>query len=307
LLGPDDEGTLATMVDRVVQDVRGHQADVAVFEFLEEGSPLHRTAKELSVGFWMRDRVLERRIHRYVNLPATFKEYDRRHKGLLQKVRKFERAFQGRFEHRLLTREDEIEAFCEGADAVARRGYQRALGVGFLDSEEDRARIWAAARQGVWRAFVTSVDGKIVAFWSGCQFGSHVLLWWTSYDSDFQEFSPGLVASARMVEELIGRGVTRVDFGGGDAPYKERLADESRWEETVCVYAPGFKGALASCVRGLDSFVGNLTRTRLKGLANRLKTPWRRLMARKMAARQAPQLGPGGGTGPSPKAPGGTP
>jgi hypothetical protein len=306
VLGQDDERTLATMIDRVAKDVRGHLADVAVFEFLEEGSALHRTAKGLPVGFWMRDRVLERRVHRYVNLPATFKEYDRQHKGLLQKVRKFERAYHGRFEHRLLTREDEIEFFCQGADAVARRNYQRALGVGFLDSEQDRAKMRVAARQGLWRAFVTLVDGKTAAFWSGCQFGSHALLWWTGYDPDFQQFSPGLIASARMVEEFIGQGVTRVDFGGGDAPYKERLANESRWEETVCVYSPGFKGALASGVRGLDAYVGNMTRTRFKGLANRLKTPWRRFMARRMAARQAPPAGGGGDTGTSPEQPGGT-
>jgi hypothetical protein len=288
LLGPGDEGDLKAMAERVVADLRDHRADLAVFEYLEEGSALHRAAGGLPLGFWMRDRVRERRIHRELNLPATFKEYDRQHKGLLQKVRKFEKAFAGRFEHRLLTREDEIEAFCEGADAVARMSYQRALGEGFLNSREDLGKIRAAARQGAWRAFATLLDGKTVAFWSGCQLGSRVFLWWTGYDAAFQEYSPGLVSSARMVERFIEGGVTAVDFGGGDAPYKERLCNASRWEESVCVYAPGLKGSLAKVVRSLDAAIGNLTRTRLKGLANRLKTPWRRLMARRMARRETP-------------------
>ena len=90
-----------------------------------------------------------------------------------------------------------------------------------------------------------------------------------------------------MVERLIESGVTRLDFGGGDAAYKERLADEAKWEETVCVYAPSFKGALANSIRASDAFVGNLSRTHLKGLANRLKTPWRRFMARKQASGQS--------------------
>lgn len=288
LLGQGDEDALRAMVERIVQDLRDRRADLAVFEYLEQDSALHRAAKGVALGFWMRDHVPERRVHRYLRLPATFKEYDRQHKGLLQKVRKFEKGFEGRYEHRLLTREDEIEAFCEGADAVVSRTYQRALGVGFLDSEEDRGKIRAAARQGAWRAFVTLVEGKTVAFWSGCSFGSSALLWWTGYDTGYQEFSPGLVASTRMVERLITQGVTTVDFGGGDAPYKERLGNDSRWEESVCIYAPGFKGSLANGVRGLDAAVGNLSRTTLKGLANRLKTPWRRVMARKMSRRETP-------------------
>ncbi len=290
LRGQDE--ALDPMVDRVVADLRERWADVAVFEYLEEGSALHRAVKAVSLAFWMRDHVPERRIHRQLKLPATFKEYDREHKGLLQKVRRFERIFADRYEHRLLTREDEIETFCNGAEAVACGTYQRALGEGFLNSPEDRAKIRAAAEQGAWRAFMTLVDGKTVAFWSGCQVGSSVSLWWTGYDTAYQGFSPGLVSSARMVELFIAGGVKKMDFGGGDAPYKERLCNVSWWEESVCFFAPGPRGLLASCVRSLDSAVGNLTRTKLKSLANRLKTPWRRLMAKRMSSRGIGPHGP---------------
>lgn len=295
LLGPGDEGALPGMLERVVADLRDRRADLAVLEYLEEGSALHRAARGLPLGFWTRDRVRERRIHHRLDLPATFKEYDRQHKGLLQKVRRFERSFTGRFEHRLFTGEAEIEAFCEGADAVARTTYQRALGEGFRDSPEDRGKIRAAARSGAWRAFATLIDGKMVAFWCGCQLGASVHLWWTAYDSGYQEYSPGLVSSARMVERFIAGGVTTVDFGGGDAPYKARLCNASRWEESVCIYAPGLRGALAGAIRSLDAAIGNLVRTRLKGLANRLKTPWRRWMARRMSRRDGLPPGPAGG------------
>jgi len=283
LLGRDDEATSRRMIEGVIQDLRQGRADVARFEFLEEGSPLLRAIRSVPLGFRMRDHVPERRIHRYLNLPATFDEYQRVHKGLMQKVRKFEQAFRGRYEYRLLTRAGEVDAFCDGADAVARKTYQRALGVGFLNNAKDRRRLEGAARHGVWRAFVALVDGKTVAFWCGCQFESTVSLWWTGYDTEFQEYSPGLVASARMIELSIQRGVSVVDFGGGDAPYKERLANESRWEESVCVFAPTLRGSLANGVRAVDMAIGNLTRTKLKGLASRVKTPWRHLMAKRMS------------------------
>jgi CelD/BcsL family acetyltransferase involved in cellulose biosynthesis len=287
LLGAAQEDELRAMVERVVGDLRGRRADLATLEFLEDGSPALRAARSIPLRVWMRDRVSERRIHRRLDLPATFKAYDKAHKGLLQKVRKFEREFAGRFEHRLLTREDEIPAFCEGAEAIARGTYQRALGEGFLDSAQDRALLRAAARMGGWRAFATYVDGRMIAFWSGCQIGPHANFWWTAYDASYQAYSPGLVSSARMVERLIADGVTSLDFGGGDAPYKERLCNAEVWEECVRVFAPTLSGAAAVAVSGLDAAIGNLVRTRLKGLATRVKTPLRRWMARRQAAGQA--------------------
>lgn len=287
LLGQADEVTLRALIERVVEDLRDRRADLAVFEYLELGSALHRAAKGIALGFWMRDLVPTRQIHRYVRLPATFKEYVRQHRRLLEKARRFEKAFEGRYEHRLLRHEDDIDVFCEGADAVMRKTYQRALGVGFSISEENREKIQAAARQSAWRSFVTLVDGRIVAFWCGCSFAGTWICWWTGYDPDYQQFSPGLVASTRMVERLIGEGVTTIDFGGGDATHKERLGNDFRWEESVCVYAPEFKGCAVNCVHGLDAAIGNLFRNKFKRFANRLRTPWRRLLARNMSRGEA--------------------
>lgn len=291
---------LRQMALRVVDDLRRGVADAAVFDCVPEDSALHRVLNGIDLPRRMRDNVPKRQIHWHLNLPATFNEYQKKHKGFMQKVRKFERAYEGRFLYRLFTAEAEIDDFCSAADAVARKTYQRALGVGFLNSAEDRGKIKAASAQGAWLAFVEFVDGKAVAFWSGCRFGSSVFLWWTAYDTDFQEFSPGLVSLARMAERLIGEGITDIDFGVGDAAYKERLCNESRWEETVCIYAPTSKGMLARGVRSLDAALGNLTRTRLKGLANRLKTPWRRMMAQRMSK----QEGKGGGESTAPKSDG---
>ncbi len=287
VIGAAEEAELRAMIEPILADLRNRRADLALLEFLEDGSPALRAARSIPLGFWMRDRVRERRIHRCLNLPGTFKEYDKAHKGLLQKVRKFEKTLAGRFEHRLLTREDEIPIFCEGAETIARATYQRVLGEGFIDNAQSRALLGAAAQMGVWRAFATYVDGRMIAFWSGYQVGPHAHFWWTAYDNAYQQYSPGLVSSARMVERLIADGVTSLDFGGGDAAYKERLCNAAVWEERVRVFAPALRGVIAGAVSGLDAAIGNLVRTRLKGLASRVKTPWRRWLARRHAASQA--------------------
>ncbi len=287
LLPEDCEELLRRTVSKVVEDLLCRRADVAAFDFMPDDSTVHRFLQEIELPFGMKNSVSQRRIHWYLNLPTNFHEYQRNHKGLMQKVRKFETAYGGRHEYRLLSGSNEIDDFCASAEVVARSSYQRALHTGFLNSREDRGKIRAAAAQGSWLAFIALVEGRPVAFWSGCRFENNVFLWWTSYDRDYQEFSPGLVAFTRLVERLMGDGVTWIDFGGGDAPYKERLGNESRWERKLCIYAPTLRGMLAKGICGLDAALGNLIRTKLKGLANRLKSPWRRFMARKVSGHPA--------------------
>jgi hypothetical protein len=281
LLGSADEA--GAMVVKVAEDLRRGRADMAVFEFVEEGTTLQRAIREAPVGGRMRDGSPERIVHRYLVLPASFDEYLKKHKGLVAKLKKFEKAFKDRYEYRLLTREDEVDGFSEGADAVAKSTYQRALGVGFMNTEEDRGRMKAAARQGAWLGFELRIDGRTAAFWSGSHFGSAFSVWWTSFDMAYQAYSPGLVASTRMIEAFMKIGVTVVDFGPGDAPYKERLATETRSEETLCLFAPSLRGSLVKGVQAVNQTVTHLARTRLKRLASSVKTPWRRLLAKRVS------------------------
>ena len=291
----DSEDLLQRMVSRIVEDLRGGLADIALFEYMPEDSEIFQVLNKFELPLWMRDNIPERSIHRYLTLPSSFNEYQRAHKGMMQKVRKFERTYGGRFQYRLLNEVNEIDEFCSAAEMVSQKTYQRAIGVGFLNNEEDRGMIRMIAAQGTWIAFVALVDDKAVAFWSGCRYGSNVFLLWTSYDQDFQEFSPGLVSFTRLVEHLMDEGATGIDWGSGDAVYKERLGNISRWEKRVCLYAPTIRGMLAHGVRGLDAALGNLIRTRLKYLTNRWRTPLRCFMATQMLRRET-KSGTGAGS-----------
>jgi len=283
LVSGEVERAAPMMVAEVIKGLREGRADIAVFEYVETSSTLHRAAGAAPTGFLMRDHLRERRVHWRLDLPASFEEYHRAHRGLMQKVRRLERTYEGRLQYRRFRKGEDIEAFCVAVEDIAKLTYQRALGVGFLNSREDRAKLSAAARLGAWEAFVAYIDGRAVAFWSGSRADGTLFLIWTGYDAAYQNYSPGLVAFVRMLEILMAEGTRIVDFGGGDAAYKERLSSASLWEESVCVYAPTLKGLATRVVRQFDAAIGNITRTRLKKLASRLKTPWRRRMARRIS------------------------
>jgi CelD/BcsL family acetyltransferase involved in cellulose biosynthesis len=50
-------------------------------------------------------------------------------------------------------------------------------------------------------------------------------VWFSSYDPDWQHLSPGMIMWYFFAEQAASRGVTRIDFGGGQNEYKFRLAN----------------------------------------------------------------------------------
>lgn len=263
------------MVAEVIKWLREGRADIAVFEDVETGSTLHRAAMEAPIGFPMKNHVRQRRIHWRLELPACFEEFQRAHRGLMQKVRKLERAYEGRLQYRRFRQEKDIEVFCDAAEDVAKSTYQRALRVGFLNSRENKAILSAAAGQGGWEAFIAYIDGRPAAFWSGIRTDGTIVMLWTGYDAAYENYSPGLVALVRMLEALMAEGIRIVDFGVGDWAYKQRLSSTSLWEESVVVYAPTLKGLIAYAMRRFDGRVADITWTQLKKVPSRLKTAWR--------------------------------
>jgi hypothetical protein len=275
LVAGEAERVAPMMVSEVNKWLREGRADVAVFEDVETGSALHRAAVEAPIGFLMKNDVRKRRIHWRLELPACFEDFQHAHRGLMQKVRKLERAYDGRLQYRRFRLDKDIEEFCDTVEDVAKSTYQRALRVGFLNSREDRALLSAAAGQGAWEAFIAYIDGCPVAFWSGIRTDGTFVLNWTGYDAAYENYSPGLVAIVRMLEALMAEGIRIVDFGVGDWAYKKRLSSTSLWEESVLVYAPTLKGLIAYAMRRFDGRIANINWTQLKKVAGRLKIAWR--------------------------------
>ena len=85
----------------------------------------------------------------------------------------------------------------------------------------------------------------------------------------------------KLVESLCREGVAEIDFGLGDALYKQRFGDEC-WEDgSVFIFAPTLKARWLNLVRtGLQgpAQAGRRALDRL-GLEQRLKTFWRKKLS----------------------------
>jgi CelD/BcsL family acetyltransferase involved in cellulose biosynthesis len=122
----------------------------------------------------------------------------------------------------------------------------------------------AAAAEGSLRLGLLEISGKPVAaqFWVVHRGGATVLK--LAHDDAFKTASPGTVLTALMIRRLMEvDGVTRLDFGRGDDPYKQGWARERRQRIGVVFANPRRAAGLALIVR----HAAGHTRRKLAGAA----------------------------------------
>lgn len=71
----------------------------------------------------------------------------------------------------------------------------------------------------------------------------------TSYDQAYRQVSPATFLRARLIEELIGRGIRVVDFPGEPYDWEQQWTETVRWHKRLWVYAPTIKGRVLA---GID-------------------------------------------------------
>jgi hypothetical protein len=272
------------MVSEILRSLSQGEADVAYMNFLRQESDLCELAMK-KPGLLSRDYVRVTQPHFAARLPATVEEYYRslpaggkgfnkaRHKKLLKD-------FAGRIRIKCFREAAEIDAMAQDVEKVARTSYQRGLGVGFMDSPEMRDGLRLMASKGWLRAYVLYLAERPCAFWIGDinqgTFGSDHI----GYDTELGKYSPGMFLTTKVIEGFCDgnhEGVTEVDFGPGNAQYKEILSNQRWWETALYIFAPSLKGIslnlLRSSIVGIDQAIKKaLKRT---NLLQRIKKHWR--------------------------------
>jgi CelD/BcsL family acetyltransferase involved in cellulose biosynthesis len=252
--------------------------------FLRENSDLCRLAMK-KPGLLNRDYIRITQPHFAATLPATVEELYRSLPAALRgfnktKHKKLLKDFAGRTKIKCFREVAEVDVLAQDVERVVRTSYQRGLGVGFMDSPEMRERLRLKAEKGWLRAYVLYLAERPCAFWIGDMnqgtFGGDYI----GYDTEFGKYSPGMFLQTKVIEGFCDgnrEGVTAVDFGPGNAQYKELLSNQ-RWRETsVYIFAPSLKGISLNLVRTL---FGGMDQTIKKALARtsllqRMKKSWR--------------------------------
>lgn len=194
-----------------------------------------------------------------------------------RKERDLAAAYPGRIQWHWHRGMDNLDQLCASMEQVAKTTYQRGLRVGFVDEPQARERLALFAARNQLRVFLLEIDGLAKAFWLGFLYQGVFHSSATGYVPELRDFEVGSLLFLRMVDHLIEEGARKIDFGLGDAFYKERFGDHSWRETTLTFFAPTAKGNVAYGLLAGTQAIEELGRRAMERLviADRVKTYWR--------------------------------
>jgi CelD/BcsL family acetyltransferase involved in cellulose biosynthesis len=291
LLGNPSAENVDAIVKAILTALREGEADMALLDHVRLDSILHDHALRAS-GFATRDHAIKPELHCFMALPATVDElYRGFSQGLRAEVRRKKKKVLADFgqsvEIRCYRREEEVELAAPALEEVARSTYQRGLGVGFQDTEQMRMRLRFCARKGWLRIYLLLIAGKPCAFWIGTLYNQSFVSDYNSYDPKFRDYSIGTYLLAEVVEKFCQEGVRNIDFGFGQAEYKERFGNSRVDEGSICIFSPGLKGIALNALRTSTGAVDAFARKVLHdtNLLPKMKRLWRSRLAKPAAAK----------------------
>jgi Acetyltransferase (GNAT) domain len=273
------------LVRAIFSSLRKGEADVAFISHINAESSIVKAAEKLQ-SFVSRDYLPGTDIHRRMVLPSSGHEVYQHlspkvRKNLRWQEKKLLNAFEGSVDVRCFRADEDIPGMCRDLEMIAEKTYQRGLGVGFRDSPPMRERLRLVAEKGWMRNYVLYLRNIPVAFWMCTLYRGTLHSDFMGYDPAYAKLSPGMFLIMKVIEELCSGGqeesVQGIDFGLGDAQYKEVLGTSEGRDITFFLFSLSAKGIGLNLIRTppmlldrlLSRFVHKL------GIANRIKRIWR--------------------------------
>ncbi|HOF40704.1 MAG TPA: GNAT family N-acetyltransferase [Candidatus Hydrogenedentes bacterium] len=278
--GAETHEAAEALMGTILTLLRQREVDVVRLFDIDEDSPVAVAAGH-QPPFYCRDHTPWSSQHFGLVMPESmdifYNRLKRKHRNPLQKaVQLLNQEEPGELTYRVFTRPEEVAAFAEQAEAIARHTYQRRLGASFEDSPASRRWLGVLAERGLWRGYVLSVQNQPCAYWLGWRYGDLFYLYSAGRDPSVQDFNPGTgtILLAKLLEDVCEHtDVKEVDFGPGDYPCKRRFCDTARPTVTRLIFAPTPRGITVNAVRTTLSAVEKSASALLAklGLRDRVK------------------------------------
>ena len=212
-------------------------------------------------------------------LLAKWRKDDRR--SFLRRIRNLEKKFHEKIKFVVYKKTDEVKKALQDAEEIAKKSYQRVLGVGFRDNNENLERYTLQADRSLFRAYLLYIDDKPCCFQMAEIYGDTFYFNSTAYDNEFKEFSPGIIMYYKIYEELCKEEeIKKLDFGFGDAYYKHRFCDHFTEVSHVYIFAFTFYGMFLNIVRTIIGKISLFMKFILMkyNLMTLIKRNWRNLL-----------------------------
>jgi CelD/BcsL family acetyltransferase involved in cellulose biosynthesis len=236
-----DDVTIEALVDQLLS--LNVQWECFRMTKLREGSPLtlalQRCLDRRKLTFDLRRHSAEY----VITLPGSYDTY------LKERSSKF-RNYLGRVKGRIARKgqtavvvvsdPNAFEAAWEHILTIERASWKHRHGSAITEvpwQERFFGEVWKEAmrRERVEVQFLT-LNGQPIAYNVGYIQGRTYSYLKTSYDGAFRYESPATLLRARLIEQLIARGITSVEFPGPAFEWEQQWTDEVRWYQELWLY-----------------------------------------------------------------------
>lgn len=281
VLGNASPQNCATFIRSIVDSLRAGEGRCAFLHCVAVDSSLYESARALPV-FGCRDQIIRPEAHSTMKLAETSdKAFEGLSSGLRADLRRKSRKLLKDFPEQVVIRSirsaSELNEALDSIEEIAKKSYQRNLGVGFCNTPEMRKRLLFLANRGWLRVYLMTLKDVPCAFWIGTLYNGSFCSDYLSFDPQFGEYSPGMYLLTKMIEEFCKEGVEEIDFGPGNSRYKERFANSQVMESSIYIFPASIVGLTVNAGRTLTGSADKLARKILEKTTfmTRLKRSWR--------------------------------
>lgn len=232
---------------RMLQSATRHaaetDADFLLIEDLEETTSLFHAVQDQSVHGCQLFATHDFQPRRHIDFPATEAEYWSTFSSRsLSKFRRNLKKF-GRTRLERVSEIDQLPDFLRAAHEISRQSWQsRQFGLRIRNDDAELRQLSALAQHGLLRSYLWWVEDKPVAFAVCNQHGGCFRYEEIAYCAEFGQFSPGRTMLQQIVEDLLRHDSPQcLDFGGGDAEYKQQFANRESRSGTVWLVPPTWR------------------------------------------------------------------
>jgi hypothetical protein len=265
----------------VMNSFQREEAHIAFFNRIRTDFPLYLAAKR-TPRFFGRDHFQTPILHWSMKLPASVEELNHKIPGdtrreVRRRTKSLNADYAGNVRIECFSQQSDLDCVFRDVEEVAKKTYQRGLGVGFSNDPERRQQFDLEARKGWLRTYILYVGDKPCAFWIGTLYAGVLHSGDVGYDPAFKKYAPGTLLLMRILEDLCGKGVKEMDFGLGDADWKQRFGNRTWHEASVYLFAPNLKVVGLYLLWESATLINEIARRGLvkTRLVPRIKAIWR--------------------------------
>ena len=284
VIGQPSRELCVLLLGELTNALRRREADMVFFNHLRTDSPISQLCETMP-HFATRGHCVLAEPHWQTDIPETVEEfYGRIPKSRKQRwnrnMKNIEKMSSSGVNVVCYRDINDVEYLIDVVCGIEKSTYKNGLNIGFTNSVLNRALLEQAARDDWLRAYVLYAGGEPCAFQLDIRYGKTQFTEYGSFNPRWEHGSPGIVLLLRVLEELCRDPVVcAMDYGFGDADYKEKLGTNCWLEKSVCIYAPRLYPILVNMAMSANlAFSRALCRaSAYLDLNSSIKRYWRRM------------------------------